>query len=81
MKEIDRIIKSWKQTFRINIGLVGNKVTIEYAVWKVQRPRNLVTPPIMDRELIDEVPQEGPSGLEIAKQVFQEEMKKMRIKS
>ena len=35
----------------------------------------------MDREPIDEVPQEGPSNLEIAKQVFEEEMKKMRIKS
>ena len=32
--------------------------------------RNLVTPPIMDRESIDEVPQEGSSDLEIAKQVF-----------
>ena len=33
-KEIDRIVKSWKQTFRVNTGLVGNKVTMEYAVWK-----------------------------------------------
>ena len=29
-KEIDRIVKSWKQTFRVNTGLVGNKVTMEY---------------------------------------------------
>ena len=36
-------------------------------------------PPMMDREPI--VPQEGSSDLEIAKQVFDEEMKKMRIKS
>ena len=35
----------------------------------------------MDREPINEVPQEGPSDLEIAKQVFEEEMKKIRIKS
>ena len=36
-------------------------------------------PPMMDREPI--APQEGPSDLEIAKQVFDEEMKKMRVKS
>ena len=35
--------------------------------------------PMMDREPI--VNQEGPSNLEIAKQVFDEEMKKMRVKS
>ena len=35
----------------------------------------------MDREPIDEVPQEGPLDLEIAKQVFEGEMKKMRIKN
>ena len=37
-KEIDRIVKSWKQTFRVNTGLVGNKVIMEYAVWKARRP-------------------------------------------
>ena len=40
-----------------------------------------MTPSMMDRKPIDEVPQEGPSDLEIAKQVFEGEMKKMRIKS
>ena len=55
-KEIDRIVKSWKQTFRVNTGLVGNKVTMEYAVWKAQRPWELMTPPTMDRELINKVP-------------------------
>ena len=35
----------------------------------------------MDREPIDEVPQERPSDLVIAKQVFEGKMKKMRIKS
>ena len=35
----------------------------------------------MDRKPINEVPQEGPSDLEIAKQLFEAEMKKMRIKS
>ena len=34
----------------------------------------------MDREPIEEAPQEGPSDLEIAKQVFDEEMKRMRVK-
>ena len=80
-KEIDRIVKSWKQTFRINTGLVSNKVTMEYAVWKARRPRDLEIPPMMEREPINEVPQEGPSDLEIAKQVFDEEMKRMRVKS
>ena len=36
-------------------------------------------PPMMDKKPI--VPQEGPSNLEIAKQIFDEEMKKMRVKS
>ena len=78
-KEIDRIVKSWKQTFRVNTGLVGNKVTMEYAVWKAQRPRDLMIPPMMDREPV--APQKRPSDLEIAKQLFDEEMKKMRVKS
>ena len=51
-KEIDRIVKSWKQTFRVNTGLVGNKVTMEYAVWKARRPRDLMIPPMIDREPI-----------------------------
>ena len=80
-KEIDRIVKSWKQTFRVDTGLVGNKVTMEYAVWKTRRPRDLMIPPMMEKEPIDEIPQEGPSDLEIAKQLFEVEMKKMRIKS
>ena len=80
-KEIDRIVKSWKQTFRVNTGLVSNKVTMEYAIWKARRPRDLMTLPMMDREPIEEAPQEGPFDLEIAKQVFDEEMKRMRVKS
>ena len=70
LKEIDRIVKSWKQTFRVNMSLVGNNVTMEYALWKARRPRDLMIPPMMDRESI--VPQEEPSDLEIAKQVFDE---------
>ena len=31
-KKIERVVKSWKHTFRINTGSVGNKVTVEYAV-------------------------------------------------
>ena len=44
---------------------------MEYAVWKAQRPRDLMILPMMDRELINKVRQEGPSNLEIAKQVFE----------
>ena len=55
-KEIDRIVKSWKQTFRVNTGLVGNKVTMEYAIWKARRPRDLMIPSMVDREPINEVP-------------------------
>ena len=50
-------------------------------MWKARRPRDLMIPPMMEREPINEVPQKGPSDLEIAKQVFDEEMKKMRVKS
>ena len=34
-KEIDQVMKFWKQTLRINMGLVASKVTLEYVVWKV----------------------------------------------
>ena len=54
---------------------------MEYAVWKAQRPQDLMVPPMIDREPIDEVPQKEPSDLEVAKQVFDEKMKKMRVKS
>ena len=66
-KEVNRIIKSWKQTVRINTSLVGNMVTIEYAVWKARRLRDLMILPMMDRKSINEAPQKGPSDLEIAK--------------
>ena len=39
-------------------------------MWKARRPRDLMIPPMMERESINEVPQKGPSDLEIAKQVF-----------
>ena len=54
---------------------------MEYATWKAQRSRDLMIPPMMEREPINEVSQEGPSDLKITKQVFEGEMKKMRIKS
>ena len=38
-------------------------------------------PPMMERRSIREVPQERLSDLEITKQMFDEEMKKMRVKS
>ena len=81
IKEIDQMVKSWKQTFRVNMGLIANKVTLEFAIWKVRRPRNLVIPPAVEEEFVEETPQEGPSDLEIVKQVFEEEKKKMRIVS
>ena len=37
-KKIDQIVKFWKPTFRVNTGLVGNKVIMEYAVWKARMP-------------------------------------------
>ena len=80
-KKIDQIVKFWKPTFRVNTGLVGNKITMEYTVWKARRPWNLMTFSMMDRESINEIPQKGPSDLEIAKHVFDEKMKRMKVKS
>ena len=40
-----------------------------------------MTPLMIDREPIEEAPQEGPSDLEVAKQVFDEKIKRMRVKS
>ena len=78
-KGIDQMVKLWKQTFRVNLGLIANKVTPEYAIWKVRRSRNLVIPPVVQAEFVEETPQEGLSDLEIAKQVFEKEKKKMRM--
>ena len=72
-------MKSWKQTFRVNLRLIASKVTLEYAIWKVRRSKNLVIPPVVEAEFIEETPQEGPSDLKIAKQVFEEKKKKMRL--
>ena len=75
-KEIDQMVKSWKQTFRVNMVLIASKVTPEYAIWKVRRPRNLVIQTAVEEEFVEKTPQEGPSDLEIAKHVFEEEKKK-----
>ena len=72
------MVKSWKKTSRIDTGLVASKVTSEYAVWRTRRSRDLVLPPVLKGEPTEETPQEGPSDLEIAKQVFEKEKKKMR---
>ena len=77
-KGIDQVVRLWKQTFRVNLGLVASKVIPEYAIWKVRRSKNLVIPSVLETELVEETPQEGPSDLEIAKQIFEEETKKMR---
>ena len=61
------------------MGLIASKFTAEYAIWKVRRSRNLVIPPAIEAEFVEETPQEGLSDLEIAKQVFEEEKKKMRM--
>ena len=55
-KEIDQVVKSWKQTFRVNTSLVVSKVTSEYAVWRVRRPKNLVTPLVVEGESAEEIP-------------------------
>ena len=78
-KEIDQMVKYWKQTLRVNMGLIAKKVTAKYAIWKVRRSRNLVIPPVVEAKFVEETPQEGSSDLEIANQVFEEEKKKMRM--
>ena len=47
----------------------------------MRRSRNLVIPPVVEAEFVEETPQKGSSDLEIAKQVFREEKKKMRMVS
>ena len=63
------------------MGLVASKVTSKYTVWKTQRSRDLVLPSVVEGEPTEGTPKEGPSNLEIAKQVFEEEKKKMRQES
>ena len=41
------------------MGLVANKVTPEYALWRAQRSKNLVMPPAVEGEPSEKIPQEG----------------------
>ena len=40
-KKIDQMVKLWKQTFRVNLGLIASKVTPEYAIWKDRKSTRL----------------------------------------
>ena len=63
------------------IGNLSYKVTPKYMVWRAKKVEDVVILFGMeDVQFKEELP-EVPSELEIAKQMFEEEKKKMRIES
>ena len=81
MKKVDHLLQVWKKMVRMSIGNLTCKVTPEYTVWKANKAEDLVIPFGMEDVESEEELFEMPSELEIAKQMFEEKKKKMRIES
>ena len=81
VKKIDKLLQVWKQIVRMNIGSLSCKVAPEYMVWRSKKVEDMVILSGMEDVQFREESPEVPSELEIAKQAFEEEKKKMRIKS
>ena len=80
MKKVDQLLQVWKQTVRMSIGNLSCTITPKYMVWRAKKVEDVVIPFGMEDVQFEELP-EMPSELEIAKQMFEEEKKKMRIES
>ena len=65
----------------MGIGSLSCKVASEYVVWKAKKVKDMVIPPELENVQFKEESLEVPSELEIAKQIFKEEKKKIRIES
>ena len=81
MKKVDQLLQVWKQTVRMSTGNLNCKVTPEYMVWRAKKVEDMVIPPGMEDVQFREESPEMLSEFEIAKQMFEEEKKKMRIES
>ena len=79
MKKVDHLLQVWKQTVRMSIGNLSCKVTSEYMVWRANKVEDVVIPFEMEDVQSEEELPETQSELKIAKQMFEEEKKKMRI--
>ena len=73
------MLQVWKQTVKMSIGNLSCKVTPEYMVWRANKVEDVVIPFGMEDVQFEEELPKMPSELEIAKQIFEEEKKKMRI--
>ena len=81
MKKVDQLLQVWKQTIRMSTENLSCKVTLEYMVWRANKVEDVVIPFGMEDVQSEKKLPEMPSELEIAKQMFEEEKKKMRIES
>ena len=81
IKKVDQLLQVWKQTVRMSIGNLSCKVTSEYMVWRVKKVEDVIISAGMEDVQFEEELPEMPSELEIAKQMFEEEKKKMRIEN
>ena len=79
LKKIDQLLQVWKQTVRMSTGNLSCTVTSEYMVWKAKKIEDVVISFGMEDVQFEEELPEMPSELEIAKQMFEEEKKKMRV--
>ena len=81
MKKVDQLLQIWKQTVRMSTGNLSRTVTPEYMVWRAKKVEDVVIPFGMEDVQFEEELPEMPSELEIAKKMFEEEKKKMRVES
>ena len=81
IKKVDQLLQIWKQIVRMSTGNLSCKVTPEYMVWRAKKVEDVIIPLGMEDVQFEEELLEMPSELEIAKQMFEEEKKKMRIES
>ena len=81
MKKVDQLLQVWKQTVKMSTGNLNCKATPEYMVWRANKVENVVIPFGMEDVQSEEELSEMPSELEIAKQMFEKEKKKMRVES
>ena len=79
MKKVDQLLQVWKQTVKMSTGNLSCKATPEYMVWRANKVEDVVIPFGMEDVQSEEELPEMPSELEIAKQMFEEKKKKMRI--
>ena len=76
-KKVDQLISAWKHLYRMRLGNILDKVTLEYAVWRAQKIEDKVMLSARIRVPVTDPPPKKPSELEIAQAEF--EVKRLKM--